>query len=119
MRAANAKTISREQHALARRSVKVAQSVSPDRSLPIYTESTEGGRMAIDDIIRKFLDDEALLVGGIVAAKKVVAQLADEGVTVYQGTVASVQTITRRVLAIQRERAAADSQTPTRREASC
>jgi hypothetical protein len=65
--------------------------------------------MTIDDIIRKFLDDEALLAGGNAAAKKVVAELAEEGVTAYQATVVNVQTITRRILAIQRERVAADA----------
>jgi hypothetical protein len=33
---------------------------------------------------------------------------SEEGVTVYQATVANVQTIARHVLAIQRERIAAD-----------
>jgi hypothetical protein len=65
--------------------------------------------MTIDDIIGKFLDDEALLVGGNVAAKKVVAELAGEGVTTYQATVVNAQTIIRHVLAVQRERAAADA----------
>jgi hypothetical protein len=65
--------------------------------------------MTIDDIIGKFLDDEALLVGGNVAAKKVVAELAEEGVTAHQATVVNVQTITRHVLAVQRERAVADA----------
>jgi hypothetical protein len=60
--------------------------------------------MTIDDIIGKFLDDEALLAGGNAAAKHVVAELAEEGVTVYQAMVVNVQTITRHVLANQRER---------------
>jgi hypothetical protein len=62
--------------------------------------------LTIDDIIRKFLDDETLLAGGNAAARKVVDELAEEGVTVYQATVVSVQTITRHVLANQRERVA-------------
>jgi hypothetical protein len=65
--------------------------------------------MTIDDIIGKFLDDEALLAGGNAAAKKVVAELAEEGVTVYQAAVVNVQTIIRHVLAIQRERVAANA----------
>jgi hypothetical protein len=60
--------------------------------------------MTIDDIIGKFLDDETLLAGGKAAAKRVVAELAEEGVTVYEASVVNVQTITRRVLANQRER---------------
>jgi hypothetical protein len=39
--------------------------------------------MTIDDIIGKFLDDETLLAGGNAAAKRVVAELAEEGVTVF------------------------------------
>jgi hypothetical protein len=62
--------------------------------------------MTIDDIIGKFLDDETLLAGGSAAAKRVVAELAEEGVTVYHATVVNVQTVTRHVLANQRERVA-------------
>jgi hypothetical protein len=60
--------------------------------------------MTMDAIIEKFLDDEALLEGGNAAVREVVAELGGEGVTVYGSTVANVQTVTRRVLAIQRAR---------------
>jgi len=63
--------------------------------------------MTIDAIIGKFLDDEALLDGGRTAVREVVDELAGEGVTVHAMTVANVQTITRRVLAMQRARVAA------------
>jgi hypothetical protein len=63
--------------------------------------------MTIDAIIGKFLDDEALLDGGRTAVREVVEELSGEGVTVHAMTVANVQTTTRHVLAIQRERAAA------------
>ena len=62
--------------------------------------------MTIDDIICKFLDDEALLEGGRTAVREVVEELGGEGVTVYAATVANVQTVVRHVLALQRERAA-------------
>jgi hypothetical protein len=61
-------------------------------------------RMSIDAIIGKFLDDEALLEGGNAAVRGVVAELGEEGVTVYGSTVSNVQTVTRRVLAVQRAR---------------
>jgi hypothetical protein len=60
--------------------------------------------MTLDAIIGKFLDDEALLEGGNAAGRGVVAELGEEGVTVYRTTVSNVQTITRRVLAVQRAR---------------
>ena len=59
----------------------------------------------MDAIIGKFLDDEALLEGGNAAVRKVVAELGGEGVTVHGSTVSNVQTVIRRVLAVQRERA--------------
>jgi hypothetical protein len=55
-------------------------------------------------IIGKFLDDETLLEGGNAAVRKVVAELGDEGVTVFASTVATVQKVMRDVLALQRER---------------
>jgi hypothetical protein len=55
-------------------------------------------------IIGKFLDDETLLEGGNAAVRKVVAELGDEGVTVFESTVATVQKVMRDVLALQRER---------------
>ena len=58
-------------------------------------------------IIGKFLDDETLLEGGNAAVRKVVAELGDEGVTVFASTVATVQKVMRDVLALQRERAPA------------
>jgi hypothetical protein len=61
--------------------------------------------MSMDAIIGKFLDDEALLKGGNVAVREVVAELAGEGVTVLSHTVSNVQTVTRHVLAVQRARA--------------
>jgi hypothetical protein len=61
--------------------------------------------MTMDAIIGKFLDDEALLEGGNAAVRKVVAELGGEGVTVHGSTVSNVQTVIRRVLAVQRERA--------------
>jgi hypothetical protein len=61
--------------------------------------------MTMDAIIGKFLDDEDLLKGGNAAVRKVVAELGGEGVTVYGSTVSNVQTVVRRVLAAQRERA--------------
>ena len=61
--------------------------------------------MTLDAIIGKFLDDEALLEGGNAAVRKVVAELGGEGVTVHGSTVSNVQTVIRRVLAVQRERA--------------
>jgi len=60
--------------------------------------------MSMDAIIGKFLDDEALLDGGSAAVRAVVAELGGEGVTVYGSTVSNVQTVTRRVLALQRAR---------------
>jgi hypothetical protein len=60
--------------------------------------------MTLDAIIGKFLDDEALLEGGGAAVREVVAELGEEGVTVYRTTVANVQTVTRRVLVLQRAR---------------
>jgi hypothetical protein len=60
--------------------------------------------MTLDAIIGKFLDDEALLEGGNAAVREVVAELGEEGVTVYRTTVSNVQTVTRRVLAVQRAR---------------
>jgi hypothetical protein len=65
--------------------------------------------MTIDDIIGKFLDDEALLNGGGAACRGVVAELGGEGVTVHVSSVANVQTVLRRVLAVQRERLAVNS----------
>ena len=65
--------------------------------------------MTIDAIIGKFLDDEDLLDGGNAAVKEIVAQLAEEGVTVYGEMVRNVQTVTRHVLAAQRERMTADA----------
>jgi hypothetical protein len=59
--------------------------------------------MRTEAIIRKFLNDEALLEGGGVAVRKVAAQLAEEGVSVFNSTVEDVQRITRHVLAVQRE----------------
>jgi hypothetical protein len=61
--------------------------------------------MLIDAIIGKFLDDESLLDGGRTAVRNVVEELGREGVTVYATTVANVQTITRQVRVMQRERA--------------
>jgi hypothetical protein len=61
-------------------------------------------QVTLDAIIGKFLDDEALLEGGSAAVHKVVAELGEEGVTVYRTTVANVQTVTRRVRALQRAR---------------
>ena len=61
--------------------------------------------MTMDAIIGKFLDDEALLEGGNAAVRKAVAELGGEGVTVHGSTVSNVQTVIRRVLAVQRERA--------------
>jgi hypothetical protein len=61
--------------------------------------------MTMDAIIGKFLDDEELLEGGNAAVRKVVAELGGEGVTVHGSTVSNVQTVIRRVLAVQRERA--------------
>jgi hypothetical protein len=61
--------------------------------------------MSMEAIIGKFLDDEALLEGGRTAVRGVVAELAEEGVTVFPTTVATVQSITRQVLAVQRVRA--------------
>jgi hypothetical protein len=58
--------------------------------------------MNLDAIIGKFLDDEALLEGGNAAVREIVAELGEEGVTVYASTVANVQSVTRRVLAMQR-----------------
>jgi hypothetical protein len=60
--------------------------------------------MKTEAIIRKFLEDEPLLQGGTAAVKKVMAELAEEGVTVFQNTVSNIQRITRQVLAVQRER---------------
>jgi hypothetical protein len=60
--------------------------------------------MTLDAIIGKFLDDEGLLEGGNVAVREVVAELGEEGITVYRTTVANVQTVTRHVLAVQRAR---------------
>jgi len=65
--------------------------------------------MSIEAIIGKFLDDETLLAGGRIAVRAVVEELSGEGVTVHATTVANVQTITRQVLAIQRERAVANA----------
>jgi hypothetical protein len=65
--------------------------------------------MSMDWIIGKFLDDETLLDGGNAAVHAVVAELGGEGVTVFAGTVASVQRVMRRVLALQRERAASSA----------
>jgi hypothetical protein len=65
--------------------------------------------MTIDAIIGKFLDDEALLEGGDGAVKEVMTQLAGEGVTVYGDKVRNVQTVTRHVLAAQRERERVDA----------
>jgi N-acetylglucosamine kinase-like BadF-type ATPase len=65
--------------------------------------------MTMDDIIGKFLDDEALLDGGGVACRAVVAELSREGVTVHTSSVANVQTVLRRVLAVQRERVVANA----------
>lgn len=62
--------------------------------------------MTMDWIIRKFLDDEALLEGGKTAVRAVVSELEGEGVTVFATTVANVQTVTRHVLAVQRARIA-------------
>jgi len=61
--------------------------------------------MTMDAIIGKFLDDEELLKGGNAAVRKVVAELGGEGVTVHGSTVSTVQTVIRRVLDAQRERA--------------
>jgi hypothetical protein len=61
--------------------------------------------MTMDAIIGKFLDDEELLEGGNAAVRKVVAELGGEGVTVHGSTVSNVQTVIRRILAVQRERA--------------
>ncbi len=63
--------------------------------------------MNMGAIIGKFLDDEALLEGGRAAVRDVVAELAEEGVTVFASTVANVQSITREVLAAQRARVTA------------
>ena len=60
--------------------------------------------MTIDDIIGKFLDDEALLDGGGIPVRQVVTELSGEGVTVHASSVANVQTVLRHVLAVQRER---------------
>ena len=65
--------------------------------------------MKIDDIIGKFLDNETLLGGGTAACRAVVAELGGEGVTVHANAVANVQTVLRRVLAVQRERLAANA----------
>jgi hypothetical protein len=59
---------------------------------------------SMEAIILKFLDDEALLEGGNAAVREVVAELGEEGVTVYRSTVSNVQTVTRYVLAVQRAR---------------
>jgi hypothetical protein len=68
-----------------------------------------GDGMKTEAIIRKFLEDEAPLAGGTVAVRKVMADLANEGVTVFQNTVADIQRITRQVLAVQRSRVKADA----------
>jgi hypothetical protein len=60
--------------------------------------------MKTEAIIRKFLEDETLLQGGTAAVKRVMAELAEEGITVFQNTVANIQRITRQVLAVQHER---------------
>jgi hypothetical protein len=62
--------------------------------------------MTMNWIIGKFLDDETLLDGDNAAVRAVVAELGEEGVTVHAATVSNVQTITRHVLALQRERIA-------------
>jgi hypothetical protein len=75
------------------------------RSFPhAYRKAHGAGRMKTEAIVRKFLEDEALLVGGTTAIKKVMAELAEEGVTVFQNTVSNIQRITRQVLAVQHER---------------
>jgi len=58
--------------------------------------------MKTEAIIRKLLEDEALLAGGTAAVKRVMAELANEGVTVFQNTVSHVQIIVRHVLIVQR-----------------
>jgi hypothetical protein len=63
--------------------------------------------MTMGAIIGKFLDDETLLEGGRAAVRDVVAELAEEGVTVFASKVANVQSITREVLAVQRARVTA------------
>ena len=65
--------------------------------------------MTTDWIIGKFLDDEALLEGGNAAVHAVVTELGNEGVTVLAATVSSVQRVMRRVVALQRERVAANA----------
>ena len=60
--------------------------------------------MKMEAIIEKFLEDETLLYGGGTAARKVEAELAEEGVSVFHNTVLNVQTIVRQVLAVQRKR---------------
>jgi hypothetical protein len=65
--------------------------------------------MYIDAIIGKFLDNEALLAGGRIAVRGIVEELSGEGVTVHATAVANVQTVTRHVLAMQRDRQAANA----------
>jgi hypothetical protein len=65
--------------------------------------------MKIDWIIGKFLDNEALLGGGKAAVREVVAELEAEGVTVSMIMVTNIQAVTGRVLAVQRERMAANA----------
>jgi len=64
--------------------------------------------MTMDAIIGKFLDDEEFLEVGNAAIRKVVVELGGEGVTVHGSRVSNVQTVIRRVLAVQRERASFD-----------
>jgi hypothetical protein len=65
--------------------------------------------MKVDWVIGKFLDNEALLNGGKAAVREVVAELEAEGVTVSASMVTNIQTVTDRVLAVQRERTAANA----------
>ena len=73
--------------------------------------------MKVDRVIAKFLDNEALLNGGKAAVREVVAELEAEGVTVSASMVTNIQAVTDRVLAVQRERTAANAQRSSRREA--
>jgi hypothetical protein len=74
----------------------------------MLTEAKDG-RMTIDDIIGKFLDDETLLDGGRLSVRAVVAELSGEGVTAHASAVTNVQTVLRHVLAAQQERAAVNA----------
>ena len=76
-------------------------------TVPICLAESSGRlAMKVDWVIGKFLDNEALLGGGKAAVREVVAELEAEGVTVSASMVTNIQSVTGRVLAVQRERVA-------------